>query len=115
MRRLIVLAFLIACSRNDSSEPAKPPPAKPAPVLPAGAPPPIDKAIEQSKAEPKPLVVEVFTSWCKPCKVCEKSLGDPRAKAAAARVVFVRYDAEAAGAGTEAAQRFHVASFPTFL
>ncbi|MEO6777261.1 MAG: thioredoxin family protein [Kofleriaceae bacterium] len=116
MRTAIILACLAACSHSDRSEPARQAPATPEPVLAAGAPPPpIDKAIEQSKAEHKPLVVEFSTSWCKPCKVFEKSLADPRVTAAAARVIFVRYDAEAAGAGTEAAQRFHVASFPTFL
>jgi thiol-disulfide isomerase/thioredoxin len=115
MRTVILLACLAACSRNDRSEQAKPAPTKPEPVLPAGAPPPIDKAIEQSKTEHKALVVEFSTAWCKPCKVFEKSLADPRVKAAAARVIFVRYDAEVPGAGIEAARRFHVTSFPTFL
>ena len=116
MRTVFVLACLAACSRNDSHPSEQAPLVKPGPVLlPAGAPPSIDKAIEQSKSNHKPLVVEFSTTWCKPCKIFEKSLGDPRVVAAAARVNFVRYDAEAVGAGTEAAQRFHVASFPTFL
>ncbi|MEO8844838.1 MAG: thioredoxin family protein [Kofleriaceae bacterium] len=115
MRTVLVLACVAACGRHDNKESAQAPPVKPEPVLAGAAPPSIDKAIEQSKTEHKPLVVEFSTTWCKPCKVFEKSLADPRVKAAVARVNFVRYDAEAAGAGTEAAQRFHVASFPTFL
>ena len=115
MRSVILVACLAACSSTEPSKPVAPAPAPPPPAVSAGPPPQIDAAIARAKAEHKPLVVEFFTTWCKPCKLFEQSLRDPRLEAAAARAIFVRYDAEAAGAGTEAAQRFHIASFPTFL
>lgn len=121
MRSVLVLIVLAACSPDQPSKPAAPPsapapqPAPAPPPVPTGAPPRIDDAIARSKAEHKPLVVEFSTTWCKPCKLFEQSLDNPRVRAAAARAVFVRYDAEAPGPGTEAAQQFKIASFPTFL
>lgn len=115
MRSAILVVCLAACSSTEPSKPVAPRPAAPPPAVPSGPPPQIDAAIARSKAEHKPLVVEFFTTWCKPCKLFEHSLDDPQVRAAAARAIFVRYDAEAAGAGTEAAQRFKIASFPTFL
>ena len=112
---LLVLSFAAACSRSDDAKPAPPPPApRPAPAAAAAA-PPIDDAIKTSTTEHKPLVVEFYTSWCKPCEVFERTaLADDRVKAALKRVVFVRYDAES-GQGITAAARFHVSSYPTFL
>src|SRR6185503_11573499 len=123
MRRAILLACIAACSSTEPTKPAAPPPGpapapQPAadpPPIPTGPPPPIADAIARSKAEHKPLVVEFSTTWCKPCKLFEQSIGNPRLRAAAARAIFVRYDAEAAGPGTEAAQQFKINTYPTFL
>src|SRR5438309_12012827 len=90
MRTLVIATCLVACSHKDD-EPAKPQPVTAAGdthVAPGPPPPAIDDAMRQSKADHKPLVVEFFTSWCKPCKIFEKSLADPRMKTAIARVVL---------------------------
>jgi thiol-disulfide isomerase/thioredoxin len=121
MRTSFLLALVAACSNQaPEAAPAAQVTANPAAVEMRGSaatatPPSIEQAIARSKAEQKPLVVEFSTSWCKPCQIFEKSLDDPRMKAAIARIVFVRYDGEAAGPGSDAAQRYHVSGFPTFL
>jgi len=119
MRWLTLLTLLVAaCSSKEDPPKSAPPPTKTAATAPApahGAPPPIEAAIERANKDHKPLIVEFYTAWCKPCQVFEKStLTNARVKAALDRITFVRYDAEAAP-GTAAAERFHVSSFPTFL
>jgi thiol-disulfide isomerase/thioredoxin len=79
------------------------------------APPAIDNAIKSAAAAKKALVVEFGASWCGPCKEFEKTvLPDPEVKKALGEVVFVHYDAEVTP-GLEAAMRFRIDAFPSFL
>jgi thiol:disulfide interchange protein len=49
--------------------------------------------VDEAAAEKKPLVVEFYATWCKPCRHFEAHiLPDPRVQAALAGFVFVRYD-----------------------
>ena len=72
-------------------------------------------AVDHAAAQKKPLVVEFYASWCKPCKHFEAHiLPEPRVQAALGRVVFVRYDIDGE-TGRDAARRCSARSVPTFV
>jgi thioredoxin-related protein len=78
-------------------------------------PPKLDDAIKQAASAGKSLVVEFSTDWCSACKIFEKrTLPEPNVQTALTEVMFVRYDAEAAP-GIEAAKRYGVHVYPTFV
>ena len=86
-----------------------------APKPTAPAPPTLDDARKLAASAGKALVLEFSTDWCSACKVFEQqTLPDASVQAALSNVVFVRYDAEAAP-GDEAARRYKVHVFPTFI
>ncbi len=86
-----------------------------APKPTAPTPPTLDDARKLAASAGKALVLEFSTDWCSACKVFEQqTLPDPNVQAALANVMFVRYDAEAAP-GDEAARRYKVHVFPTFI
>ncbi len=83
-------------------------------VLLGAAPPP---AFDALIAEPsdRPIVIDVFTTWCKPCAVLEAYVfPEPSVAAALSKARFVQYDAER-GEGIAVAERFGIASYPTIL
>ena len=72
-------------------------------------------AIDDAAARQKPLVVEFYASWCKPCKHFEAHiLTDPRVQAALADVIFVRYDIDGR-TGHDAAERCRSRGVPTVV
>ncbi len=74
-----------------------------------------DALTAEAKANHTPLVVDVFTTWCKPCAMLEKTVfANPKVVEALSKARFVRYDAER-GAGVEVAERFAINSYPTIL
>ncbi len=76
---------------------------------------PFDALIAETSASNTPIVVDVFTTWCKPCAAMEREVfPKPVVVAALKTARFVRYDAER-GAGIEFAERFGVTGFPTVL
>lgn len=81
----------------------------------ADEPPPIDEAIAGAARENKLLVLELGARWCKPCVWFEQNvLPDPRVAAEIAKIAFVRYDVDTP-VGLEAATRYRVNGFPTFI
>jgi thiol-disulfide isomerase/thioredoxin len=77
--------------------------------------PPIDEAITKAARENKLLVLELGAAWCKPCVWFEQNvLPDPRVAAEIAKIAFVRYDVDTP-IGNEAATRYRVNGFPTFI
>ncbi len=79
-------------------------------------PPRLDEVLAQAKKSGKPVIVDFFTTWCHPCKLFdEKILPDAAVQKALGDVIYVRYDAEDGGPGLEAADRYSVSSYPSFL
>lgn len=78
-------------------------------------PPRLESVLAQARQARKPVVIEIFTTWCGPCKRFAKStLPDKEVQTALKDVVFVRYDAER-GPGEQVATDYHVSAYPTFL
>lgn len=74
------------------------------------------EALEVAKAQKKMLFVDVYTSWCGPCRwMSEKVLQTPEAAAFFDKhVVCLKIDAEK-GEGVEFADRYDAHAYPTFL
>jgi thiol:disulfide interchange protein DsbD len=71
--------------------------------------------IDAAREEHRPLIVEFYATWCKPCHVFEEQvLPDPRVQQALANVRFVRYDIETT-VGQDAARRCQVTGVPTVV
>ena len=77
----------------------------------------LNEACEKAKAEGKMVFVDLYTSWCGPCKVMAADvfpnvqLGEFMNK----HFVCVKYDTGAEEDGKVLAQKFNVQAYPTFL
>ena len=75
------------------------------------------EAAEKAKAEGKMIFVDLYTSWCGPCKMmAEKIFPDPElGKYMNEKFVCVKYDAEKDEEGKALAEKYAVSAYPTFL
>ena len=77
----------------------------------------LNEACERAKAEGKMVFVDLYTSWCGPCKMMAADvlpnvqLGEFMNE----RFVCVKYDTGAEDDGKALAQKFNVQAYPTFL
>lgn len=77
---------------------------------------PLDVAMQRARQLGKPLVVEVGSSSCGPCKQFARAvLPDPSVRQALEDVVFLRYEADDNGEGEAAAKQLQVRAYPTFI
>jgi thiol:disulfide interchange protein len=75
----------------------------------------LEFAIDEAKQTHRPLVVEFYAAWCKPCHVfAESVLPDPRVQAALQNVLFVRYDIDSP-TGKNAMRRCQVRGIPSVV
>jgi thiol:disulfide interchange protein len=73
------------------------------------------EAVAQAKARKEFVFVDVFTTWCGPCKMLEKqTFSDPEVKAELAKMVSISLDAESPS-GAPVADQYHVSGYPTLL
>ena len=101
MTILLALAALVSSASPEAS--------------PSAGPPPLAEALAKAKATGRPLVLELSTTWCEPCKQFDAEiLPAPEVVRALHDVTFVQYDAEKEP-GRGAAATFAVSSYPTFL
>lgn len=77
----------------------------------------LDEACTKAKAEKKLIFVDLYTSWCAPCKMmADKVFPDVKLGAFMnERFVCVKYDTGADKDGSELAKMFNVQAYPTFL
>lgn len=76
----------------------------------------LEEACTKAKVEKKLVFVDLYTSWCAPCKMmADKVFPDVKLGAFMnERFVCVKYDMEE-GEGPEIAKRYKVDAYPTFL
>jgi thioredoxin-like negative regulator of GroEL len=85
-------------------------------VTAAPSPPvPFEEVLAETAQSGTPIVLDVFTTWCKPCRLMdERVFPHPRVVSALKGLRLVKYDAER-GPGVAVARRYDIASYPTVL
>jgi tetratricopeptide (TPR) repeat protein len=77
--------------------------------------PPIQKVLDEAAAAKKPVFLDVYTTWCGPCRrLATEVLPSPQVRRALGAWRVQRYDAER-GHGIDVARRFEVDRYPTLL
>lgn len=74
------------------------------------------QALAKSKETGKPIFVDVYTSWCGPCKMMDKEIFPLEQVGQKYNGAFINYKADAEkGDGVAIAGKYNVRSFPTYL
>ncbi len=74
------------------------------------------EVLEKAKQSNKPIFVDVYTSWCGPCKKMSKEIFFLPEVGKAYNSNFICYGIDAEkGVGIEIAKRYEVMSYPTYL
>ena len=83
-----------------------------APFVDAG----IEDVLEKAKAEKKLVFVDVYTDWCGPCKLLDKTTWkDEKVKAVLSdRMISIKINAEK-GEGIPFARKYRVRGYPSLL
>jgi thiol-disulfide isomerase/thioredoxin len=77
----------------------------------------IEQAIEKAKAENKYVFVDIYTSWCGPCKMMEKQVFPMKEVGDYfnSRFVNLKMNAEVGEEGPKFANKYGVKAYPTFV
>ncbi len=74
------------------------------------------EVLSKSKATNKPIFVDIYTSWCGPCKQMSKNIFPQKEVGDKYNHSFICYKIDAEkGEGVELAKTYNVSSYPTFL
>lgn len=73
-------------------------------------------ALAEAKRTGKPIFVDVFTTWCGPCKYLDAvTYKDPKFIAQSQNWIMVKLDAEKNSANAKLTQKFRVEGFPSMI
>jgi len=76
---------------------------------------PVAEAMAAAKRQGRPLMIDVYATWCGPCQKLDKDVfPDPAVQAEAAHYVAVKVDGETPE-GERLKARYHVVGYPTVL
>lgn len=73
------------------------------------------KALTEAQKTGKLIFVDVYTTWCGPCKRMEKEIFPLREVGDKYNALFVNLQLDAEGNGRRVAEEFNVRSYPTYL
>ena len=106
MKKVIALCFVMTFFACDSS-------AQPGIRFEKGV---FKTAMEKAKKEKKYLFVDVYTTWCPPCKYMSEKIFTQKSVGDYFNATFVNFKVDAErGEGPAFMQRYRVEAFPTFL
>jgi thiol-disulfide isomerase/thioredoxin len=72
--------------------------------------------LAEAKKENKPIFVDVYTTWCRPCKVLDKDVFPNEKVGEFYNKNFINYKIDAEkGEGVEIAKKYGVAQYPTLI
>ena len=76
----------------------------------------VEQVLEKAKAEKKLVLVDVYTTWCGPCKLMDRTTFQDEAVVdfLTNKVIAYKIDAEK-GEGIALARKYRVAGFPCIL
>ena len=74
-----------------------------------------EKIKAQAKAENKLIFVDVFTTWCGPCKMLDSQVFSDKETGQRMNAFFVNYKADAESGGRAIASKYGVNAYPTGL
>ncbi len=76
-----------------------------------------EKALKQAKSSGKLIFIDVYTSWCGPCKQMAKNTftNDQVGELFNAKFINMKLDAELEADGIKVAQDYKVTAYPTLL
>lgn len=104
--RRAALALVVAAACLASPAAAEPFPWRPLSLA---------EALELARKQDKPVVVDVFTEWCEPCKRLERDVfGSQAVRDLTDRMIAIRIDAEK-GNGPKVCASYDVVRYPTSL
>lgn len=69
-------------------------------------------AMSEAKRTGKPIFIDFYATWCKPCHILEKAYATPAMRAEVSRYIMVKIDVEKDQA---AASKYQVTSMPTMV
>ncbi|SMO54737.1 thioredoxin family protein [Solitalea koreensis] len=74
------------------------------------------QALAKSKETGKPIFIDVYTTWCGPCKMMAKEIFPKKEVGDKYNAAFINYSIDAEkGEGKELAKKYAVRAYPTFL
>src|SRR2546428_11359838 len=74
------------------------------------------QVLAKSKETGKPIFIDVYTTWCGPCKMMAAEIFPKKEVGDKYNVAFINYRVDAEkGEGKELAKKYAVRSYPTYL
>ena len=74
------------------------------------------EVVAKAKAQNKPIFVDLYATWCGPCKIMAKDVFTDKSVGDKYNAAFVSYKTDAEkGEGITLAKKFNIKGYPTFI